>query len=266
MKQDKIDIWIPVSENLQQKLMSSDFITKQTIKELDSIDLAIQHAGFKIDNKRIKNMFIKMIKNLPEYEFAKIINDYRQQKINNQFIGDWNPFYIKNKNDLIKEIKRLSFRFKGDDITLGLLKDILKIDFILINCGKIKQINNPENDRFIILLYNIEKIEETDNVKETYQIIGFKPPKHQKIKSIFKKDSIPLEIKRILSIDDTFLYHIQNICNKEDSCEIKSLHTILSEIEQQMGGSVELENRKRLIQILYTWIKNNNYLNHVKNK
>jgi hypothetical protein len=260
-------IWEPVSENLEQILMSNEFRIKKTPKKLDSVDLAIQHAGFKTDNKRIKNMFIKMIKNLPEYEFATIITNYREQKMNNEFIGDWNPFYIKTKNDLIKEIKRLSFRFRGDPITLQLLKDVLKIDFVIIRKKRIEEIKNPENTRFIILVYNVEKQEETHNVNETYQIVGFKPLRHQKTKSIFKKDSIPMEINRVLSIDDAFSFHIQQVCaQQQNNCKIKSLHTIVSEIEQRMGGSIDLTMRKKLIQVLYTWIKNNNYLETVKNK
>lgn len=269
MNEENTDIWLPISSNdkLQKRLMSNGFMIKQTKKSLDSIDLALQFAGFKVDNKKIKTMFIKWIKNIPEYEFASIINEYKQQKLNNEFISDWNPFYIKNKNDFIKEIKRLSFRFRGDDITLALLKDIMKIDFIIIKERNIKEISNATNERLVILNYNIEKIGENEFIKESYEIIGFKPTNHKKTKSIFKKELIPLEIKRLLSMDDTFLYHIQNVCKKDtgEYCEIKSLHTILAEIEEQMGDKIPPENRNRLIQVLYTWIKNNDYLKNVKN-
>lgn len=69
--------------------------------------------------------------------FIQIIETYKLAYEANEFIGEWNPNEIKNKEDLKNEIIKIGNNFWGDHIILQLLENVLSINFILLNSEKI---------------------------------------------------------------------------------------------------------------------------------
>lgn len=259
-----VSFWQELSLPLQKKLMSKDFVKMDCLADgncqFRSIETALKHAGYKINHKKLRDAVGKYIYKLPNQEFALIISNYREEKENNIFIGDWNPFNITNKREFINEIKKEGFHFQGDYITLSLLTKVLQTDFIVIsNDEYIIDTSNPEklNERLIILYY-----QSFDN-NGHYQTIGLKQqetPRKTKIQTVFfRNENLPIDIKRLIDSHEMMNYYIHDICTKE-ICQKENIHEIISKIEKEMGRPIKNSERCDLIKILYTWINNNNYL------
>lgn len=268
MTNKPIYFWHELSEDFQKKLMSDKFVQMDCLDdgncEFRTIETALKHAGYKISPKKLKTAVSKYIYHLSNQDFALLINNYREEKMNNIFIGNWNPFDIKNKRDFINEIKKSDFHFQGDFITLNLLTKVLKTDFLILteNSPSLIEVSNEFNlnNRIILLYYSIF------NENSDFQAIGLKyneTPKRSKIETIFTRDSLPLEIKRLTDIDEMFLYHVQNICSNTE-CNKDNIHSIIDKIEKELGKSIPSDKRCNLIKILFTWINNHNYLKLVK--
>ena len=268
MTSKPIYYWHNTEQPLQKKLMSTNFVKMDCLADgncqFRSIETALKHAGYKITYNKLRNAVAKYINHLSNQEFAILITNYREEKKNEIFIGDWNPFDIKNKRDFINVIKKDGFHFQGDDITLSILTKVLKTDFIIINdnCNFITNTTNPDNinNRIIILQYT--PLNDTGH----YQTIGLKlkeTPKRSKVQTIFWRGDLPIELQRLVDKNELYKYIIQNICNEND-CTIKSIHDIISEIEIQTGETIKQKQRQNLIKMLYTWIDNNNYLKKLK--
>lgn len=263
MTNKAIYFWQELDTPLQIKLMSNNFVKMDCLADgncqFRSIETALKHAGYKITHKKLRTAISKYIYRLNNQDFAAIINNYREEKRNNIFIGNWNPFDINNKRDFINEIKKDGFHFQGDNITLSLLTKVLKTDFIIISDQQyIIDTSNPDNlnDRIIILEY-----QPIDN-NGHYQTIGLKKqetPRKMKIETIFFRNNLPIDVKRLFDKHEMMTYHIQHICNKE-VCTKENIHEIITKIETNFGKPIKQNDRVELIKILYTWINNNNYL------
>jgi hypothetical protein len=263
MTNKSVYFWQELPDLLQEKLMSNNFVKMDCLADgncqFRSIETALKHAGYKITHKKLRAAISKYIYRLSNQDFALIINNYRQEKENGIFIGNWNPFEINNKKDFINEIKKDGFHFQGDDVTLSLLTKILKTDFLIISDDQyiIDTSNRDQlNDRIIILHYK-----PFDN-NGHYQTIGLKKqetPRKTKIETIFFRNNLPIDVKRLFDKHEMMTYHIQNVCNKE-TCQKENMHQIISKIENNLGKSITKNDRCDLIKILYTWIHNNNYL------
>ena len=205
----------------------NDILKNFTIKECGgggecqflSIENALMQSNNKYTHTELRNLIADYILNkLSDDDFNNIINSYKIEKENNEFIGEWDPYLIKSKNDFIKEIKQPGFHFQGDDVTLSLLSSILNIDFYIINKKNhsIFKISNKINNNNIIILYYIP------GITGHYQLIGLNKM------FLFDKDNLPNDVlalinyyRKTISADKTPQFElsqavtINNFHNKE---------------------------------------------------
>ena len=129
--------------------------------------------------------------------FTIILETYKLEKINSEFIGDWNPDKILTINDLKKAIKKNGDSFWGDHIILQLLQKSLKFNVIMLNSSDNldKYTINPlaselKYDKTVIIYY-IEGLH--------FQLVGYFDK--NKMKTIFKSDELPKDLMEIYNVD-----------------------------------------------------------------
>ena len=137
-----------------------------------------------------------------EDNFTLILENYKIEKENNEFQGYWDPFIIKTKEQLKKEIQTCGNNFWGDHILLQLIQKKLNINIILFKTN-IYDILSEENEENIeiqfldenkditIMLYYISEMH--------YQLIGYFDG--NLIQTKFNKQQIPDEIKKIINLN-----------------------------------------------------------------
>ena len=134
------------------------------------------------------------ILNLQESEFINILNNYKIEKDNDEFLGHWDPYKVKTKDDFIKNINTLGFHFEGDDVTLNIISNVLHLDFIILNSNKSITLK-MNNNKFIIVLYY-----EKSGLSGHYKTIGLKNEKRGIITTAFKTQSLPKEIQYLIEL------------------------------------------------------------------
>jgi hypothetical protein len=122
---------------------------------------------------------------IDENNFDEILNYYKQEYLNNEFIGDWNPNKITSINKFKNIIK--SNKFLGDYLTISLFEKILKLNFIILN---------SENNNIYNLGNDINKYEKTiilyyENMCH-FKLVGYY--NNNKIYTLFDKNTIPTKI------------------------------------------------------------------------
>ena len=127
--------------------------------------------------------------------FHKIIEVYQISKENGEFNEDWDPELI-NFDDFKEKIRIGGNEYWGDFLLLNLLKDLLNINFIVLNSNEItnEYYNYPlffeynDNLQTIILLY--------ENGYH-FKLVGYF--KDNTMISIFSKETIPPEILKTIT-------------------------------------------------------------------
>ena len=86
---------------------------------------------------------------------SNILLTYKTEYDIGDFVGGWNPSKVKTRLQFMKELKKPGNNFHGDHITLSLISNILKVDFMIL-CGELNSVTRcySNNDRFIILYIN----------------------------------------------------------------------------------------------------------------
>ena len=156
-----------------------------------SIEQALYQYNNKYTHIKLRKLIGDYILSLKDKDFENILNNYKIEKDNGEFIGKWNPYKIKSKIDFVKNINTLGFHFEGDDTTLNILSKILNIDFIIINKNKSVTLK-LNNGRAIIVLYY-----EKHGLSGHYKTIGLKK---DNIISAFNSKSLPDEITELINI------------------------------------------------------------------
>tara|TARA_Y100000991_G_scaffold198018_1_gene168841 strand:- start:669 stop:1406 length:738 start_codon:yes stop_codon:yes gene_type:complete len=152
-----------------------------------------------IDTQYLRNIAAEQIN---QDNFTLILENYKIEKENNEFQGYWDPFIIKTKEQLKKEIQTCGNNFWGDHILLQLIQKKLNINIILFktniydilseeNEGNIEIQFLDENKDITIMLYYISEMH--------YQLIGYFDG--NLILTKFNKKQIPDEIKKIINLD-----------------------------------------------------------------
>jgi hypothetical protein len=187
-----------------------DYIWKQFSKKLPNLVIkdcvpdgncqfrSIENALYQYNNKythiKLREMVGKYIQKLPESDFLNILNNYKIEKDNDEFVGDWDPYKVKTKEDLIKNINTLGFHFEGDDVTLNIISNVLHLDFIILNSNKSITLKMNNNKIIIVLYY--EKFGSSGH----YKTIGLKNEKRGIITSAFKSQLLPKEIQYLIEL------------------------------------------------------------------
>ena len=150
-----------------------------------NINNKLNKIDYRYDNLILRNMLSDEIN---ENNFDEILNYYKQEHLNNEFIGDWNP----NKITSIKKFKKIikSNKFLGDYLTISLLENILKLNFIILN---------SENNNIYYLGNDLNKYEKTiilyyENMCH-FKLVGYY--NNNKINTVFDKNTIPKKITKL---------------------------------------------------------------------
>jgi hypothetical protein len=199
--------WKPFEESDNK----SFFVIKDTIPDGNCQFRAISQAILNGTNHRqLRKLIAEYINELPDAEFREIVNHYRIEKTNGEFVGKWDPFRVKTKNQLMRHVKKSGFHFQGDNITLSLLSKILNIDFIIMTETHVTELSNT-HDKIIILYYS----------HNHYKTIGIKQEGIRKVMTLFERHALP-DTLRLLIDKDFFLHNeIRNYydkCKSEEDC------------------------------------------------
>jgi hypothetical protein len=68
--------------------------------------------------------------------FEFILQNYKIEKIENEFQGDWDPYVIDSKEQLCQELCKTGNNFWGDHIIIQLLSQSLKKNIIVLNADE----------------------------------------------------------------------------------------------------------------------------------
>lgn len=265
-------IWEPLQPEWQSKLLCNTFVIKNCLGDgncqFRSIETALSNAGCKTDHERLRKSLVKYINSLDNKDFFDIIQLYRIEKQNGEFVGDWDPFSIKNKRQFNNELKKPGFNFQGDHITLSLVSKALGLDIILLdNYFNITDLSNPDQlqPKVIVLYYDNKG---TLNVSRQgtsghYQTIGI-ITKRKKVYTMFKRSELPEEIDRLLDKHNFFLQHIRDICSKDLGCNKLQLNNIIKQVEDRIKTKISKNDKIKIIQIIRTILENENYFNEIK--
>jgi hypothetical protein len=180
--------WKNLDKQWERTLSSDNFVFKDVKGDgncqFRAIELAFK-SQFK--HRELRKMISNYILS-PKFtneRFKNILEFYKLEQDNGDFEGNWDPSKIKTRIQLANQIKKAGFNFQGDNTTLSILSDILKVDFIIFSDFRILQLSTI-HPKIIILLY-------TDS---HYQIIGHK--ENKKVNTIFNRDSIPNDIVKLI--------------------------------------------------------------------
>lgn len=262
-------IWEPLQPEWQSKLLCNTFVIKNCLGDgncqFRSIETALSNAGCKTDHERLRKSLVKYINSLDNKDFFDIIQLYRIEKQNGEFVGDWDPFSIKNKRQFNNELKKPGFNFQGDHITLSLVSKALGLDIILLdNYFNITDLSNPDQlQPKVIVLYYDNKGTLGQGTSGHYQTIGI-ITKRKKVYTMFKRSELPEEIDRLLDKHNFFLQHIRDICSKDLGCNKLQLNNIIKQVEDRIKTKISKNDKIKIIQIIRTILENENYFNEIK--
>jgi hypothetical protein len=248
--------WKPLGETWKSKLLTDKFFIKNCLGDgncqFRSIETALVDAGLRTSHDKLRRVIATYIRKMSKSEFMDIIGHYRLEKETGEFVGKWDPLTVKHKKDFIDIITTPGFTFQGDNLTLALLSKALKIDFILFdnkyNITDLSNTDEPQN-RIIILYY--EKMSSSGH----YQTIGLKTPR--KMKTLFTREKLPVEVEILLNKNKFFLRHISEIYT-----ELKkrtTLNKTISRLQSSMVTELSKGERKLVMKILKTVLENDRF-------
>ena len=188
-----------------------------------SIEQALYQYNNKYTHIKLRKLIGEYILSLKDKDFENILNNYRIEKDNGEFIGKWNPYKIKSKTDFVKNINTLGFHFEGDDTTLNILSKILNVDFIIINKDKSVTLKLTSGRAIIVLYY------EKHGLSGHYKTIGLK--KDSMVVSAFNSKSLPEEISELINIGKSGV--------------VKSKSPKRSKAEEKVSSVVKTKSPKR---------------------
>ena len=247
-----------MSKEWKTKLMSDNFVIKNCLSDgncqFRSIETALTNTGYKTNHRHLRNIIAKYITRIENPEFFQIIQNYRIEKQHGEFIGNWDPFLIKNKSDFIKQIKRTGFHFQGDYITLSLISKAIKIDIVIFNKDySITDLSNQEDlqPKIIILYY--------DN--SHYQTIGIK--KRVNIQSIFLRTHLPKELEMVINKQTFLSRHLQSVCEKQN-CKKIQLNKIINIVQNNIKSHLSREEKRQILQLLQQWLDDQKFFHKIR--
>lgn len=251
-------IWQDISKEWKTKLMSDNFVIKNCLSDgncqFRSIETALTNSGYKTNHKHLRNIIAKYITKIENSEFFNIIQNYRIEKQHGEFVGDWDPFQIKNKSDFIKQIKQTGFHFQGDYITLSLISKAIKIDIVIFNDDyTITDLSNPEDlqQKIIILFYD----------SKHYQTIGIK--KRINVQTIFLRTQLPKELEMVIDKHIFLSRHLQNVC-KDQNCKKIQLNKMLNIIQKNIQSPLSRQDKRTILELLQKWLDDKKFFHKIR--
>jgi hypothetical protein len=249
-----IHSWELLDSTWQKKLSSTNFVMQNCEGDgncqFRSITNALKSIKKTWTHDKLRKSLSKHVNSLSTHEFENIINSYRLEKDTGTFQGMWDPYSIKTKRQLAKEISISGFNFQGDNISLALLSKALNIDIYLFtdSYSIIDLSGDRKYDTFIILYY-----EQSDNSGH-YQTIGYMTQdKKQPIQTVFYRSSKLGDLNRIVDKQLMIDYHIQQIGNMQT---ILTINNILRELQNNMAEKFSNEQRHEIVKKIKVYLTN----------
>ena len=234
--------WISLEKEYLKLLIHPNFMIKDVLGDGNCQFRAIEEAlketanmGF--THKQLRAIIAERITALSDDEFKRILENYRLEKTNGEFVGGWDPFSVTKRNQLSNQIKKPGFHFQGDFTTLALLSKILNIEFIILQSNlSFYFINSEKNSKerslkIILLYYDIED--------KHYKAIGLK--ENDKIRCIFY--SHDNEIKRLRDKNEFYKSQIESIKNEKQKLTLNEMY---AQLENRISNKLS-RNEKLLI-------------------
>ncbi len=139
-----------------------------------------------------------------------ILENYKIQSDINEFDGYWDPFSIKNVEEMRMELRKCGDNFWGDHIIIQLLQKALKMNIVILNSEKtdyfgdtISELTNDERYTFHPLAHNLEDYDKTMflyYISELhFLLLGYFNGKH--MQTIFNTHKIPNELYEVYKRD-----------------------------------------------------------------
>ena len=210
--------WIKYLKEYGWEKISKNFQKNLNLKEKQKIYYAVLDCGgngdcmfhcisealnepYNISSKLYDTQFLRntVSEGINESNFFIILENYKIEKDNNEFQGEWEPNDIKSIEELQNEIKKCGDNFWGDHILLQLIQKKLNINILLFktNIYDILSENDSENLEIqylneggskTIILYYISELH--------YQLVGYFNGKV--MKTFFYKKEIPEELQKYI--------------------------------------------------------------------
>jgi hypothetical protein len=184
----------------------SHFVVKDCLGDGNCQFRSIEEAiNKKFTHKKLRKLVADYIlQTVSDQDFKHLLDNYKIEKNNGEFTGQWNPFSVKTKKQFVKHIKKPGFHFQGDNTTISLLSKALKIDFVIFTQNKsntsINELSN-DHDSVAILLY-------IDNSR--YKTIGVKHNDSKKVETLLNRKKLPDIVEKLLNQE----YFYQNQIDK----------------------------------------------------
>lgn len=151
---------------------------------------------YRLSGHDLRMLAAQEVLKMDQVIFEGVIDTYCLEVKEGKFRGDWNPLSCKSKNTfalaIIKPIESgHGFDFQGDDITLSLIGNYLKVNFVTFNKdgkGRITraQGNSDISSQFAFTVFMIRITGGTAH----YQLLGIDYGDNG-VQTIFKKGMIP---------------------------------------------------------------------------
>lgn len=256
--------WVPLNKKWQLILRSNNFREKECNGDgncqFRSIAQALSNAGFKHNHKKLRQDISKYIYELPQDQFELIINNYRFEIQSGDFQGNWDPLKVQTRYDFAKHLKKSGNHFQGDNITMSLLSQVLKIDFIVFDTDyNITDLSNNDslNDTVILLFYI-----KGNNNSGHYKTLGLINNKN--VQTIFLRSNLPFEIQQLFNKQLFFENHIKDYINSNSPQDVITLHSITHYLKDILTKNFTLLEKKIIMRLALD-IFNNNLLRSIQN-
>ena len=242
--------YISTSQGKLKSNQSDKFFIKDTLPDGNCQFRAISEAlkgklvnDAKLNHKRLRKLIAEYILELSDQEVKEIINHYRLEKTNGEFIGKWDPFKVKTKAQFARQIKKSGFHFQGDNMTLSLLSRILNVDFVIVTKDAITELSQT-HPKIIILYYT----------GDHYQTIGIKKKGVRKVITAIERANMP-DILR--SLIDKYYFLENEIRNYYEECKKGMCPFTLSVLYKHLQSKIKsfLINKHDITKIINDLLK-----------
>jgi hypothetical protein len=242
--------WNKLDEKWEEILLTNNFVIKDCKADgncqFRSLEEALKKTDQQITHKNLRKLIADHVLTISETRFKEILDMYILEKENDEFHGEWDPLKIKTRKQFINELKKPGFNFEGDNLTLVLLSEVLKIDFLIFNetSHTITDIETNGGNQRIVILYFI-KFGNTGH----YNTIGLK--NNKLVKTLFLRNFLDDDINNIIDKNIFFRKHIEHIHStiEKFTCNnvIKQLVSIIN---------ISKSDKKLICKLLALFVKN----------
>lgn len=251
-------------EKWNTKLLTDNFVllgtTAKNAERYLTLEMALFNAGYRIREGGLKEKIRKYIKDLTEWEFLQLLDEYKGLKTSGKFTGRWNPFGIRNKNEFLREFRSPHFTLEDDPIMISLVSQITNLDFIIFHENYTIQDLRGQNDRKFIILYKFtEKNKDKPGITKYMCCVGLNKNKKKTIYK-FDNEDIPDEINILLNRDEFIFRHISNLIEeklKKDEC--LKLDKIIMELEKRVCSNFSHSEIRGIVKIINTILLDRNF-------